>query len=130
MALLSVIATAGRDFQQGGYKVNYGVYSPTNTSLSGVVNSNLGNSFRDVRTGSRAIAIHNLKDGQSLTVLVSGASGNVITFSAYSDNGVTSLPIQYGSGYTNTMVSPYSLFTVYRIGGSLNLVTLFSCHLT
>ena len=128
MANLSTIVTAGRDFQEGGYKINYGVYSPTNTALSGVVNANLGNSFRDVRSGNRSIAVHNLKDGQSLTVLVSGAVNNTITILAYSDAGVTSIPVKFGAGQSGVMASAYSLFTVYRIGGGLNMCIVGPIH--
>jgi hypothetical protein len=128
MANLSTIATAGRDFQDGGYKINYGVYSPTVTAVSGVVNANLGNSFRDVRTGNRAIAIHNLKDGQSVTILVQGAATNVITITAYSDNGITTIPVKYGAGQSGVMASTYSLFTVYRVGGSLNFAVIGPIH--
>ena len=128
MANLSTIATAGRDFQDGGYKINYGVYSPTVTTVLGIVNANLGNSFRDVRTGNRAIAVHNLKDGQSLTVLVQGALSNVITIAVFSDAGVTSVPVKYGAGQSGTMASTYSLFTVYRVGGDLNFAVIGPIH--
>jgi hypothetical protein len=128
MANLSTIVTAGRDFQEGGYKINYGVYSPTNTALSGVVNANLGNSFRDVRSGNRSIAVHNLKDGQSVTILVQGAATNVITITAFSDAGITSIPVKYGAGQGGIMASAYSLFTIYRIGGALNLAIIGPIH--
>jgi hypothetical protein len=128
MANLSTIATAGRDFQDGGYKINYGVYSPTVTTVSGIANANLGNSFRDIRTGNRTIAVHNLKDGQSITILVSGALNNTITVTAYSDAGTTSIPVKYGAGQGGIMSSVYSLFTVYRIGGDLNMCVVGPIH--
>jgi len=128
MANLSLISTAGRDFQDGGYKINYGVYSPTVTTVSGVADANLGNSFRDMRTGNRTIAVHNLKDGQSLTVLVQGALNNVITIAVFSDAGVTSVPVKYGAGQSGTMASTYSLFTVYRVGGDLNFAVIGPIH--
>lgn len=128
MANLSTIATAGRDFQDGGFKINYGVYSPTVTTVSGIANANLGNSFRDMRTGNRTIAVHNLKDGQSLTILVQGAANSVITITAFSDAGTTSVPVKYGAGQSGTMTSIYSLFTVYRIGGDLNFAVIGPIH--
>lgn len=128
MANLSTIATAGRDFQDGGYKINYGVYSPTVTTVSGIVDANFGNSFRDIRTGNRTIAVHNLKDGQSVTILVQGAATNVIAIATYSDNGITSIPTKYGAGQSGTMASAYSLFTVYRVGGSLNFAVIGPIH--
>jgi hypothetical protein len=128
MADLSTIATAGRDFQDGGFKINYGVYSPTVTTVSGIANANFGNSFRDMRTGNRTINVHNLKDGQSLTILVQGALNNVITIAVFSDAGVTSVPVKYGAGQSGTMASAYSLFTVYRVGGDLNFAVIGPIH--
>lgn len=128
MAKLSTKATAGRNFQEGGFKINYGVYSPTVTSSNGTINANLGNSFRDNREGSRNISVHNLKDGQSVTILVDGAVNNVITVDVYSDNGITSVPTKYGAGQSGTMASTYSLFTVYRIGGEVNFAIIGPIH--
>jgi hypothetical protein len=86
---------------------------------TGTIEAFQGNSFLDARTGSRTININNLRDGQSLSILVLGASTNVITINAYSDTGITSLPVKYGAGQNGQMASAYSIFTVFRIGQTL-----------
>lgn len=116
-------------YQDGSVVLNYGMFSPTVTVTDNIVNASLGANFSVLGSGNRTVNIHNIKDGQSLTILVSGAAGNVISFQAYEGSGATPLTIQFGSAAGTTMVSTYSLFTIYRIGGSLNLVVLFACHL-
>lgn len=104
------------------------IYTSTTTTVSGVANAALGSSFRDIRSGNRTIAIHNLKDGQSLSVLVQGAANNVITITAFSDAGTTSVPVKYGAGQNGIMASAYSLFTIYRIGGDINICVIGPIH--
>lgn len=129
MAKLSNIATAGRDFQEGGYKINYGVYSPTVTSSNGIINANLGNTFQEIGTGSRTISVHNLKDGQSVTILVNnGAPNDELTINVYSDQGVTPVTTKYGAGQNGIMASAISLFTIYRIGGESGFAIIGPIH--
>lgn len=104
------------------------IYTATTTTVSGIANAALGSSFRDIRTGNRTIAIHNLKDGQSLSVLVQGAVNNDITITAFSDAGITSVPVKFGAGQNGIMASAYSLFTIYRIGGDINICVVGPIH--
>jgi len=90
-------------------------------TTTGVVDASLGASFRDARSGSRTIAVHNIRDGQSISILVFGASSDVITITSFSDAGVTSIPIKYGAGQNGQMTSTTSLFTVFCIGQDLNV---------
>lgn len=95
---------------------------PTLSTVSAVADCRLGNSFKDERTGSRTISIHNIKDGQSIGILVQGQTSDVITITAFSDSGVTQVPVKYGAGQNGQMVSTYSLFTIYRIGNDFCVV--------
>jgi hypothetical protein len=118
------IACAGGKFYgyNGSAWGGMGGGSATISASTGIVDANSGTSFSDTRTGNRTIAVHNLGDGQSVAILVSGAANNVITITAYSDAGVTSVPVKYGAGQSGTMASAYSLFTIYRIGSSFCVV--------
>lgn len=125
---LSWMTTIPATFEGDAYKVTTSVYSPTLDTVSGVVNANLGSSFRDTNTGNRTIAVHNLKDGQSVNIMVQGAINDVITITAFSDSGVTSIPVKYGAGQNGVMASTYSLFAIYRIGGAFDFVTVGPVH--
>lgn len=105
-------------YQDGSVKIDYGVYSPTVDVSSNIVNGNLGANFKALGSGSRTLNVHNMKDGQSVTILVQGAANDVITIQAYSDAGSTALTVKFAAGQTNTMASAWSLFTVMRIGGT------------
>jgi hypothetical protein len=95
---------------------------------SDTIDANLGSNFINTGTGSRTITINNLKDGMTVSIVCPGATGNVITIAAHADNGVTPLTVKYGAGQDGTMISAYSLFTVFRVGGSLNWAIVGPIH--
>lgn len=105
-------------YQDGSVKIDYGVFSPTVDVSSNIANASLGANFKALGSGSRTLSVHNMKDGQSITLLVQGAANDVITIAAYSDAGTTALSVKYGAGQNGTMASAWSLFTVMRIGGT------------
>jgi len=105
-------------YQDGSVKIDYGVFSPTVDVSSNLVNASLGANFKVLGSGNRTIAIHNMKDGQSVTVLVQGAANDVITFDTYADAGVTGLTEKFAAGQNGIMASAWSLFTIMRIGGT------------
>lgn len=105
-------------YQDGSVKIDYGVFSPTVDVSSNLVNASLGANFKVLGSGNRTIAVHNMKDGQSVTVLVQGAANDVITFDVYADAGVTGLTEKFAAGQNGIMASAWSLFTIMRIGGT------------
>lgn len=105
-------------YQDGSVKIDYGVFSPTVDVSANLVNALLGANFKVLGSGNRTITVHNMKDGQSVTVLVQGATNDVITFDTYADAGVTGLTEKFAAGQTGTMASAWSLFTIMRIGGT------------
>ena len=105
-------------YQDGSLKIDYGVFSPTVDASSNLVNAALGANFKVLGSGNRTINIHNIKDGQSVTLLVQGAANNIITLQAYSDAGITALSVKFAAGQTGTMSSAWSMFTVMAIGGT------------
>ena len=105
-------------YQDGSVKIDYGVFSPTVDVSGDIVNASLGANFKALGSGNRTLSIHNMKDGQSVTVLVQGALNNVITLNAYSDAGSTALSVKFAAGQDGIMASAWSLFTVMRIGGT------------
>jgi len=105
-------------YQDGSVKIDYGVFIPTVDVSSNLVNASLGANFKVLGSGNRTIAIHNMKDGQSVTVLVQGAANDVITFDTYADAGVTGLTEKFAAGQNGIMASAWSLFTIMRIGGT------------
>ena len=122
MASSAIAATTLTDlktrYQDGRVKIDYGVYSPTVDVSGDTIKASLGANFKVLGSGNRTIFVHDLEDGQSVTVLVQGALNNVITINAYSDNGVTPLSVKFASGQDGTMASAWSIFTVIRIGGT------------
>lgn len=104
-------------YQDGSLKIDYGVFSPTVDVSGNLINAALGANFKVLGSGSRTIAVHNMKDGQSVTVLVQGAANNVITLQAYTDAGITPLIVKFAAGQNNIMASTWSMFTVMAIGG-------------
>jgi len=105
-------------YQDGSVKIDYGVFSPTVDVSGDIANASLGANFKALGSGNRTLSVHNMKDGQSVTVLVQGALNNVITLNAYSDAGSTALSVKFAAGQDGIMASAWSLFTVMRIGGT------------
>lgn len=105
-------------YQDGSLKLDYGVFSPTVDVSSNTVNASLGANFKALGSGNRTLSVHNMKDGQSVTILVQGAVNNTITIAAYSDAGSTALSVKFAAGQDGIMASAWSLFTVMRIGGT------------
>jgi hypothetical protein len=99
-------------------RLDYGAYSPTVTMSSNVADASVAANFKLLGSGNRSIAVHNLRDGQTISILVQGAVNNVISFTAYSNAGVTTLSSFFAAGQNGTMSSSFSLFTLMRIGGS------------
>jgi hypothetical protein len=105
-------------YQDGSLKLDYGVFSPTVDVSSNTVNAALGANFKALGSGNRTLSVHNMKDGQSVSILVQGAVNNTITIAAYSDAGSTALSVKFAAGQDGIMASAWSLFTVMRIGGT------------
>lgn len=105
-------------YQDGSLKIDYGVFSPTVLVSSNIANAALGANFKVLGSGNRTINVHNMKDGQSVTMLVQGAVNNVITLQAYTDAGVSPLTVKFAAGQSGTMASTWSMFTVMAIGGT------------
>jgi hypothetical protein len=105
-------------YQDGSLKIDYGVFSPTVDVSGNLVNAALGANFKVLGSGSRTIAVHNMKDGQSVTILVQGAVNDVIAFDTYADAGLTGLTEKFAAGQNGIMASAWSLFTIMRIGGT------------
>ena len=121
MASSAIAATTLTDlktrYQDGRVKIDYGVFSPTVEVSGNIVKASLGANFKVLGSGNRTISVHDLEDGQSVTVLVQGNTNDEITISAYSDGGTSPLSVKFAAGQNGTMASAWSLFTVMRIGG-------------
>jgi len=122
MANSAITGTALTDlqtrYQDGSLRIDYGVFSPTVTAGGNAVDSSLGANFKVLGSGNRTLSVYNIKDGQSVTILVQGAINDVITLNAYSDGGSTALSVKFAAGQNGIMASAWSLFTVMRIGGT------------
>lgn len=105
-------------YEDGFVKIDYGIFSPTVDVSANTVIASLGANFKALGSGNRTISIHDLKDGQSVTILIQGAVNNTITINAYSDGGITPLSVKFAAGQNGIMASAWSLFTVMRIGGT------------
>jgi hypothetical protein len=106
-----------------------GVSISESAAITGnTIDARLGNNFVNNLTGSRTIAVHNLGEGSTVSILCSGSANNVITIQAFSDAGITPVTVKYAAGQDGTMASAYSLFTIYRIGGSFNWAIVGPMH--
>ena len=123
MANSAISATTLTDlktrYEDGSVKIDYGVFSPTVFVYDDKVNAKTGATFKLFGSGSRTVNINNIKDGQSVTLLVQGSANTVITLRAYTDEGTTLLTSVFAAGQNGTMASNWSLFTVMRIGGTV-----------
>jgi hypothetical protein len=98
------------------------------TAITTTADALLASNFYADGTGSRTITINNLAIGQSATILVKGAANTVITIQAFSDVGITPLVVKYGAGQNGTMASAYTLFSLFRTGGSNDWVVVGPIH--
>lgn len=113
-------------YEDGSVKIDYGVFSPTrvySTTGSITIDASLGANFKILDTSpnpnasGRTISVQNLKDGQSVSILVEGVTNRQITINATGDENVT-LDTRFAAGQNGTMASAWSLFTIMRIGGT------------
>lgn len=100
-------AHAHTDAASGGLTL----YNPTQTGAS--IDAATGNAFVQNGSGTRTITLTNLSDGQCISVVVQGASGNVISWTTAGLTQKTS-PI-----YSNTMLSTLSFYSIQRLGSNV-----------
>jgi len=114
-----------------GKTTTQGSSSPTVAITTNVaVNCALSNVFSySFGTGNRTIPIHNLENGQTISVLVTGAVGNIITFNCFSDAGITLVTTKVPAYASTTMSSTQSIFNITRfVAGSTNWAVVAPFH--
>jgi hypothetical protein len=114
-----------------GKTTSQGSNTPTVSITTNVaVNCSLSNVFSySFGTGNRTIPIHNLENGQTISVLVTGANGNQITFNCFSDAGITAVTTKVPAYASTTMASAQSIFNITRVSaGSINWAIVAPFH--
>lgn len=86
---------------------------PVTITINGTLDAALASTFVHSGSGSRAITVSNLADGQEIIVHVAGTNNDVITWTT---SGLTQ---KTGTGYSGTMTSAISIFRLARIGDNV-----------
>jgi hypothetical protein len=97
-------------------------------TIGNSIDARTNSNFLNTGSGSRTITVTNIQDGKTIAILCPGQANDIISIVAYADDGLTPLTVKYGAGQNGTMASTYSLFTLLRVGGSLNWVIVGPIH--